>query len=397
VTGSEYDDEEAESFRPAPHPDDRLWRHPSEIAALHAAQANAETAKIPAIQIDEAPSSRVHAGLKVAAGVMVIGAAALTVGVLSSTQRVTPAQVATSPVADVTDSGRTDRSVDTQIAMSATPEGQDALAARVHRQVSGSLPRIQAATEDGMREGSGFFVTEDGHVATSAALVESADYVLVWTNDGQRWKAYTVASDQVSDIAILHIESTDWPAVALAASSDFWVGQYALALDHDQNGISVGQVTAVSEPRIRVAQPAAVPGSAIVDDTGAVIAMVNSGQAANDGTRRATPAWMLEQVAVDLITHGSTTHTWLGVLVESIDDGEQTVRVAEVVADSPADRASLRAGDQIDSVNGAPITDASMLYRYVQSAQPGDDLVLTVTRNGSRRIIIAELAALPAN
>ena len=140
-----------------------------------------------------------------------------------------------------------------------------------------------------------------------------------------------------------------------------------------------------------VDQPAAVPGSAIVDDSGTVIGMIT-----NDGTnRRATPAWMLEQVAVDLITSGSTTHVWLGVLVEDIEGDDYMVRVGEVVADSPAHEAGLRPGDLIDSINGMPIADATELYRQVQAAEPGDDAVLTVTRNSSRRIIIATLSTLP--
>ena len=81
VTGLDDDDDGPEEFRPVPHPDDRLWRHPSEIAAMQAAHANAETAQVPVVSLsDPAPSSRLNAGLKLAAGLVVVGAGALTIG-----------------------------------------------------------------------------------------------------------------------------------------------------------------------------------------------------------------------------------------------------------------------------------------------------------------------------
>ena len=90
VTGLDDDDDGPEEFRPVPHPDDRLWRHPSEIAAMQAAHANAKTAQMPVVSLpDPAPRSRLNAGLKLAAGLVVVGAAALTIGIVSS-QRNSP-------------------------------------------------------------------------------------------------------------------------------------------------------------------------------------------------------------------------------------------------------------------------------------------------------------------
>ena len=52
VTGPEFDEDESEIFRPVPHPDDRLWRHPSEVAAMQAAHANAETIEVPKVKLE---------------------------------------------------------------------------------------------------------------------------------------------------------------------------------------------------------------------------------------------------------------------------------------------------------------------------------------------------------
>lgn len=397
MTGPDYDEDGPEQFRPVPHPDDRLWRHPSEIAAMKAAHANAETAKVPVVEIvEDARRSKLNVGLMVAAGVVVVGAAALSIGVISGQQSPSTTQVVSeiAGILPVNASGADVRSgldmlASAEVSVEVRTEGEDVLSVRIHGEVAASLPRIQAVTPDGMREGSGLFVTDDGHIATSAGLIESADYVLAWTEDGQRWKAHIIATDAVSDIAVIQIDSADWPGVSLG-SAELWNGQYALALDHEEDSISIGEVTAVSAPLLEIDQPAAVPGSAIVDDTGAVIAMVVA-----DGTNNhATPAWMLEQVAVDLISSGTTTHVWLGIGVSSSPGGDMVV-IEEVLTDSPATQARLRRGDLIDSFNGNPVPNAASLHRQVQNSEPGADAVLTVTRDGSRRLIIATLAELP--
>ncbi|MDC1388936.1 S1C family serine protease [Acidimicrobiales bacterium] len=396
MTGLDDDDDGPEEFRPVPHPDDRLWRHPSEIAAMQAAHANAETAQVPVVSLsDPAPSSRLNAGLKLAAGLVVVGAGALTIGIVSSqgssptveTSNAAPLMVALSPGNPL--STERQEPVATEFTAEDSSQGEALLAARVHDQVAASLPRITAVTSAGMREGSGMFVTDNGHIVTSAGLIDSAEYVLAWTEDGQRWKAHLVATDPVSDIAVIQIESIDWPSVSLDAGADLRDGQYALALDHDHDSIAIGEVISVTSPLLEVEQSVAVPGSAIIDDTGAVIAMIIG----NGTNRHGARAWMLEQVTVDLITSGRTAHNWLGLVV-SHEAATDMVVVTSVVEGSPAARAGLRNGDLIDSFDGDPIVDAASLHRQLQNAEPGEDAVLTVTRDGSRRTIVATVTEL---
>jgi len=377
---------------------------------MHAAQANAETAKVPVIDLTadidaERRPSRVHVGLLVAAGLVAVGTAALTLGSLTTsssnvstapssnpvpaTNRTISNPSGTSPSTDISSIASSSQTVD--VTSQTSQASQNELPAQLYNQVATSLPRIQAAAPATMREGSGMFVTDDGHIATSAELVVGSDYVLAWTDDGQRWKANIVAIDRISDVAVVQIDSEAWPALPLSDQVDLATGQTALALDYENQQISLGEITSLG-PMVGLDQPAALPGSAIFDDRGNVIAMTVSTQ---PGVRKAAvPAWMLEQVAVDLISSGETTHTWLGLLVEPNADFDDMVMVNEVVADSPADVAGLRVGDLVDSFNGVDTPDWATLYRQVQNASPGDEVVLTVTRNGSRRIIIATLAEL---
>lgn len=232
-----------------------------------------------------------------------------------------------------------------------------------------------------MREGSGLFVTDSGHIATSAALIADADYVVVWTSDGQRWKANVIGTDPISDVAVVHIESDAWQSLSIASSAIPISGQQAFALDHQANAIIPGSVTDASTPMIAISQRAALPGSALVNAEGTVIAM-----AVTDGTT-AAPAWLLERVIIDLIADGSAEHQWLGIAVESAQ-GAKAVVVVDVIDDSPASAAGVRVGDIIDSVNGETVTDGASIHRTIQTIEAGGDAVLTLSRNGSRRLVV---------
>ena len=388
VTGHDDDEDEVENSSPVPHPDDRLWRHPSEIAAFHAAQARAETVEVPIVSPTSQPGRRrFHRGFKIAASLAAVGAAALTIGAISSNgtsqTQVAALQSAAPEVTPIVVEGQ-------NTTVQVYNAGEEQLANRVFDQVAFALPRVQAATTTGIVEGSGLFLTTSGHIATSASLVTDANYVLVWTQDGQRWNAEVLAHDTVTDVAVLQINSDEWPAAPLGTGSNLRAGQYALTLDHQLDTISLGEVATIYGSFIDVEQSAAVPGSALLDDTGAVIGMI-TGDGSN---RRATPAWLLEQVSVELLVDGTATHTWLGVAVEADTTRDGMVRVMEVVPNSPADRAGILPDDLIDSLNSTTIDNAAVLFQLVHSADPGDDAVLTVTRHGNRRIIIAELGEL---
>lgn len=457
MTGLDDEDDGFDDFRPAPHPDDRLWRHPSEMAAFLAAQAaeNATaddsdddagdpgadiTIELPAVATAATPivlapadpparpgrpdrqPSRVHRGLIAAAAAVAVGATALTVGALSArSDSPTEAQFATEAVAMRSESTRSSSPADDasddaaatppdaqgtgvgSVSAFVDPEAEAALASRLHEELANSLPRIQAASPDGMVEGSGLFITEQGHIATSASLVANSDYVLAWTHDGQRLQASVVAVDWFSDVAILQVETPSAPVAMFSADTSLWSGQYAMAIDYEHASMTLGKVASLTaaqpvnilgdaSSRVRI-EPGALPGSAIIDDTGAVIAMVNLGPDGDSDQLHATPAWMIERVVEELLTHGVAVHPWLGVQVTALGNGVQ-VQIAQVVPGSPADHAGLRVGDLIDAVDGDSISTTMSLWTLVQLHEPGDYVDLAVTRNGERRLISAHLEAL---
>lgn len=435
VTGFDEDEDGPEDFRPVPHPDDRLWRHPSEIAAEMAALAAADSAassaeptlapatlEVPSVGplvAAERSRQRLHRGVLVTAIAVAVAASALAAGVLTARSSDEGASqidsvgsdqtiaVAVAPNGNDENDGdsssgdRSTRSAVSTVAAIADERDNHELADRLHATLAPSLPRVQAATAQGMREGSGLFVSDSGLIVTSAGLVADSDYLLAWTDDGRRWHADLVAVDWFSDVAILQVEAASTPA-GFADEAELWSGQYALAIDHEGRSMQLGEVASVSastpwtEPgdqssRVSIGAPA-LPGSAVVDEAGRVIGMVN--QSPNGATGlHATPAWMVERVIAELLADGSADHPWLGIQAQLDATGTQA-RVVAVVDGSPADSAGLRAGDLVDSIDGEPIGASMSLWTLVQMHQPGDQIALAVTRNGERRLVWATLKPL---
>lgn len=423
-----------DDFRPVPHPDDRLWRHPAEIAAMHAAAQAARDAQqdaseqdasqeidaadlddtvelfapeIPAGSSAEPPrQQRVHAGLLAAAVVVLVGASAIAVGALSTRTNGQQTLAASSgqefsASAVVAEPSTVPSELD-DLAIAADNDAETLLASRIHDEVAGSLPRIQAATADGMREGGGLFINNEGLFVTSAGLVSGVDYVIAWTADGRRWPATMIAKDAVSDVAIFSIDAETTKAT-FRQEAHLWSGQYALAIDHSNRTMSLGEVQSLvgtaggadhkgdqlaGDPSSRIVVAPHVPaGSAIVDDTGSVIGMANL--ATTDMTT-ATPAWMLERVVHELVNAGSAHHSWLGAEIEPGPDASAG-HVTSVFSGSPAEVAGLRSGDIIDSVDGEPLSTNMSLWTMVQMQAPGDSVDLAVTRHGERRLISVTL------
>lgn len=421
VSGLDDEDYGPDDFFPVPHPDDRLWRHPAEVAAEMAAKAKLAAAKLeasaqqhddvvaetPTVELpsigelnpagdtgdsgdtssasprsplgSSSPSTGEPSSIgdgsctdrgdsvdglnsmgvrgsrrfpAMAAAVAIVGVATITFGALAyrsstgsdvlaaaSAQTSLPepgaqtlgATTASSSLGTASDDSATSTSGGIQ-RISTTSETADASstiawsgptldpgrAIELHDELAPSMPRIQVATPAGMREGSGFFVSRDGYLVTSAGLVADSDYVLVWTANGGRWPAELVAVDPLSDVAVL--VSLDAPAVPASFSlgSIAHAGDQALAIDHESKRMKPFHVASMvqantSDPgaggstwRMQIS-PSLAPGAAIVDNAGLIIGLANDstdpGNAAEARATEAlaTPAHTVQQVLNDLL------------------------------------------------------------------------------------------------
>jgi Do/DeqQ family serine protease len=275
----------------------------------------------------------------------------------------------------------------------------------------GRSPRMPERREGGL--GSGVIVRPNGYILTNHHVVEGAEHVNVELNDGRTFKAKVVGSDQPSDLAVLKIEGTNLQTLGLGDSDAVRVGDVVLAVG---NPLGVGQTVTMG---IVSAKGRATGGADSFEDfiqTDAPINQGNSGGAlvstrgeliginsqiltpsgGNIGIGFAIPANMAKNVMTQLIDHGKVQRSMIGVTIQPITSdlasslGLAQVRgalVNSVQAGGPADKAGLRRGDVITSVNGTGIKDTNDLRNNVSQLAPGSTAKLTIVRDGKEQTL----------
>ena len=294
----------------------------------------------------------------------------------------------------------------------------------------------------GVGAGSGFVLDDAGHIITNRHVVDQATDVFVIFHDGTEVQADVVGVDDDSDLAVLHV--ADVPAgvhaLALADSAQVQVGDWSLAIGNPfglGTSMSLGIVSAVGRSIPSGATPFAIPlaiqtdtainpgnsGGPLLNLDGQVIGVNaqirTTGGGANSGVGFAIPADVVRHVAPQLIEFGVQEWPWLGVEGGSVNlmikeannlDSQRGAYIAGVVSDGPADAAGLRGtqstttidgfptpvgGDVVVALDGEPVRDFDDLLTRIAFKRPGDQVTLTVVRDGRQRDVTVTLEARP--
>ncbi|MGY1812930.1 S1C family serine protease [Blastococcus sp. SYSU D00820] len=312
------------------------------------------------------------------------------------------------------------------------PENATAVTAAAAK-ATPSVVTVYVTSPGGSGSGSGVVLTEDGYVVTNNHVVtldSSTDTatVQVRTADGTVYDAEVVGTDPVSDLAVLKLDGASGliPAT-FADSDDVQVGDLAVAIgaplglsDTVTNGIisatdravatgsTEGDATVIDALQTDAAINPGNSGGALVDAAGQVIgintaiASVASGapgsssQSGNIGVGFAIPSNTAQRIAEEIIADGTADTAYLGVSTRTAaDDANAEIgtgaQVMQVQSDSPAADAGLRTGDVITAVGDRPITTSTELTAAVRSAAPGDDITLTVRRDGETTTVAVTL------
>jgi Do/DeqQ family serine protease len=271
--------------------------------------------------------------------------------------------------------------------------------------------------------GSGVVVTTDGYILTNNHVVEGADDVSVDFVDGRTLTAKVIGTDKPSDLALLKINGTNFPAVMLGDSDAVKIGDVVLAVGNPLNigqtvtmGIisAKGRSTGVGDGSYEDFLQTDAPinhgnsGGALVNTKGQLVGInsqIVSNSDGNIGIGFAIPANMARRVMTDLRTSGKVTRAQLGVTVQTVtaDMAESLglkqaggVIVSSVAPDSAADKAGLKRGDVINSLNGQPVHDMNTLRNRVAEAGPGTNAELMITRDGAEKRVTVTLEQLQA-
>ena len=293
------------------------------------------------------------------------------------------------------------------------------------RQFFGDVPQGQQRVEQGV--GSGFIVSGEGRILTNAHVVDGADTVQVTLKDGRSFEGRVVGTDPVTDVAVIDIDADNLPTAALSDSDRLQPGEWAIAIGNPlglDNTVTVGIVSAtgrssgqvgVSDKRVDFIQTDAAinPGNSggpLLNERGEVIGMNTAIIQDAQGIGFAIPINSVERIAEQLVATGRVEHPYLGIRMVTLNDQTKAslsqqsnlslpdgdgVLVVEVVPGSPADRAGLEPGDVLMSVNDAPVATAQAVQDQVEATAIGDDVPVTLSRDGRRQTVTVQPAPLP--
>jgi S1-C subfamily serine protease len=295
------------------------------------------------------------------------------------------------------------------------------------------------------RLGSGFVYDNNGHIITNNHVVSGGGRLDVTFLDGTVYRASLIGSDPFTDLAVLYVEEAPKEKLVplpLADSSSIRVGEQVAAIGNPfglSGSMSAGIISGVgrlipsqeagdfSIPDVIQTDAPINPGNSggpLLNMKAEVIG-INSAIYSNTGqfvgVGFAIPSNTMAKVVPSLITTGSFQHPWLGVAGRDMTPGiadrlgldePRGFLVMDLVAGSPAERAGIRGGDEDATIDGVPVKlggdvivgvdnktvrkiDDILVYLQREKAV-GDDLQLTILRDGQELNITAVLGARPS-
>jgi Do/DeqQ family serine protease len=275
--------------------------------------------------------------------------------------------------------------------------------------------------------GSGVIISTDGYILTNHHVIDGAEQIKVDLNDNRTLDAKLVGSDPPSDLAVLKIDATNLPVLALGDSDKVRVGDVVLAIG---NPLGIGQTVTMGIISAKGRQTR-LQGSGSFEDflqTDAPMNQGNSGGAlvntncelvginsqilspsgGSIGIGFAIPSNMARTVTDMLVKSGKVHRGQLGIVV--VRAGTEPARelgvnetkgvvVAAVQSGGAAERAGMKKGDVITALNGAEVNDSNAFRNQVASIAPGTEVDLTVLRDGRElhvRATLGELVSPPS-
>ena len=307
--------------------------------------------------------------------------------------------------------------------------------------VSPSVVAITATSAQGGGQGSGVIIDSSGHVLTNNHVVAGAQELTVTTSDGRTFAAEIRGTDPSTDLAVITITGnpSNLTPIAVGDSDAIAVGDPVMAVGNPlglAGTVTTGIVSALNRPvttqgessgqdQFGQAQSQAEPvvtnaiqtsaainpgnsGGALVNAGGQLIGInssiaslgSSSGQSGNIGIGFAIPVNEATSIAEQLIAKGTAVHAYLGVTPQdgSASDGSATRTGAEITsvgADTPASQAGLQVGDVVTAVGGERVESALSLVAHIRERSAGDEVTLTVLRDGKTIDVKTTLAAKP--
>ena len=265
--------------------------------------------------------------------------------------------------------------------------------------------------------GSGVIIDADaGHIVTNHHVIEGADEIAVTLHDGQQLVAKIIGSDPEADVAILKIEHENLTHIPFADSSKLRVGDFTVAIGNPfglGQTVTSGIISALGRTGLGIegyedfiqTDASINPGNsggALVNLRGELVgintAILASGGTGNVGIGFAIPINMVRELTSQLIEYGEVRRGMLGVIMQNLTpelahafglDMHQGVVISQVVENSAASKAGLKAGDVVAEINGIAVKSASAMRNMVGLMRVGEKMDIIVLRNGDEKKLTA--------
>ena len=310
-----------------------------------------------------------------------------------------------------------------------------------------SVVQVNVRANDGTSKpgnmGSGFVYSDKGYIITNNHVVDDAGKVTVTFLDGESYTAKIIGTDPDLDLAVLKVEvgATYLQPIPIGDSSQLKVGEQITAIGNpfglsgsmtsgiiSQIGRLLPQDSGYSIPDVIQTDAAINPGNSggpLLNMNGEVVGINTAIQSATGeftGVGFAVPSNTVKKVIPILIEEGVFHHPWMGISGSDVDPDLAKVRelnsskgflIATVVEGSPAEDAGLQGitvtkeidgreyaldGDIIVKIDDKVVRKISDILIHLQREKSiGDEMVMTVNRDGTLIEVILVLGERPQN
>lgn len=269
---------------------------------------------------------------------------------------------------------------------------------------------VKGQVETTVSSGSGFIITEDGYIVTNAHVVDAvlSDENLRVTVDipgySKPINATIIGTDIQTDIAVIKLdEEGSYPTVVLGDSDTLVVGELVVAIGNPlgtlQGTVTAGVVSALDRQmnnngyNLELLQTDASvnqgnSGGPLINSFGEVIGVTNAKMGSAEGLGFAIPISSVTFVIESIINYGQVIgRTYLGISVRQITENsyygaEPGVFIAELDEGGPGEKAGMKIGDNIISIDGVEINVSNDIIDVRNQHKVGDVVVFVVERDG---------------
>jgi len=300
------------------------------------------------------------------------------------------------------------------------------------------IPRLQPRPQPGDRpefdrsSGSGFIVSGDGYILTNNHVIQGATKVKVHLLNGRSYVARVVGSDIDTDVGVLKIDAGGLTPAALGESNDVRVGEWVLAIGNPLGaGLTFSVTSGIVSAKGRGAESLGGGGTTgerdkVIQDFIQTDAVINRGSSggplinvrgeviginaaiasytgAYQGYAFAVPIDLARNVMQQIIEHGRVERAGLRILVTEVTAEDAAYVGLDSIAgvkldnfpegeESPAQKAGMKPGDVITSIDGQPVRYVAQLQQVVAFRHPGETVRVEVMRGDGKHDFTVRLA-----